>query len=540
MTTKKFMMAFATVIALLVTSSASHAQLKARAVNNNGPDTPRNAGAGLGFGVGASTAPWEGFMNVFDLVDPMGTPTQGVFVFGNGWGIPDLTAVFDDVAGVLTLGPNTIGDPNEFWYLGGRPGEDPKDPNDNGGPGAQGNKWMEANLFQTQLIGANAGANVTFSGVVISNSLTDHTAIAFIKEFNSDFSVLVAQTDVPLIPGPFSVSQGLSGDATGNFQFGFQVNGENVWVTDVGPFGTVQIESEMVVGPEPMTLGTFCSDFEDLVPDALFTPVGDGWQFFHNQPAGGDYFGFAPQGPQICNLADVSGDPGNTLFQEDGSDDGSNQYLNVYSDYDNPLRQTPPTFDFVNNVFLEQTFTGADALLGQTYTFSFDYAGGGGVGEFAPFGVAENENSTAAAFVRVFDGDFNELTSAEFDTSSAPTTPVGPSPTIVWEHGKVSITMDPAWTEGGVVQFGFTTTSSEFEPTGVYYDNICFAVLGDANDDGAFNNNDIAAFVLALTNLSLYQTTYPDVDVNGVLDMNCDGIFLNDDIAAFVAALTGG
>ena len=64
-------------------------------------------------------------------------------------------------------------------------------------------------------------------------------------------------------------------------------------------------------------------------------------------------------------------------------------------------------------------------------------------------------------------------------------------------------------------------------------------VLGDANDDGEFNNLDIAAFVLALTDIVTYQAMFPNVDPEVVLDMNDDGKFNNLDIADFVAALTG-
>ena len=64
--------------------------------------------------------------------------------------------------------------------------------------------------------------------------------------------------------------------------------------------------------------------------------------------------------------------------------------------------------------------------------------------------------------------------------------------------------------------------------------------IGDANGDGVFNNADIAAFVMALTNATAYQAMFPDVDPDVVLDMNGDGAFNNGDIASFVAVLTGG
>ena len=74
------------------------------------------------------SAPWLGFMNVFEIPQ-----NGGAYVFGQGWGTADLTAVFSGP--VLTLGPNTIGDPNAFWYT------------PSGGPGAIGNKTMDASMY---------------------------------------------------------------------------------------------------------------------------------------------------------------------------------------------------------------------------------------------------------------------------------------------------------------------------------------------------------------------------------------------------------
>ncbi len=61
--------------------------------------------------------------------------------------------------------------------------------------------------------------------------------------------------------------------------------------------------------------------------------------------------------------------------------------------------------------------------------------------------------------------------------------------------------------------------------------------LGDANDDGTFDNRDIAPFVMALTNRQMYDSMYPSVDPDVVLDMNGDGFFDNLDISGFVVAL---
>ena len=85
-----------------------------------------------------STAPWNGYVNVSELPE-----NGGAYVFGSGWGVPDLVSTFDDGAGTLTLSPNTIGDPNEFWYQNTT--GTAADPTNPGGPGQRGNKVIEAN-----------------------------------------------------------------------------------------------------------------------------------------------------------------------------------------------------------------------------------------------------------------------------------------------------------------------------------------------------------------------------------------------------------
>ena len=113
-------------------------------------------------------APWIGFMNVFELPS-----NGGGYVFGSGWGTADLAAMFSGP--VLTLAPNTIGDPNPFWYT------------PSGGPGATGNKIMDANMY-VEPAGSLPGQLVTFKGNVLSNSLVSpYTSVAFIKDFAPDY-----------------------------------------------------------------------------------------------------------------------------------------------------------------------------------------------------------------------------------------------------------------------------------------------------------------------------------------------------------------
>jgi hypothetical protein len=183
--------------------------------------------------VGQSSDPWLGFMNVFEL-----PANGGGFVFASPWGVPDLVATFDDPGNKLTLSPNTVGDPDPFWYQGG------------GGPGAAGNKIMEANLYIQVDDDSLAGQSVTFEGTILSNTYTAaHEAFIFIRDFAPDFSS-VNETIVPAVSGAFSINLNTDPGLGRHVQYGFQSRGENVWVTDVGPFGNVMIGTI----PEPATL----------------------------------------------------------------------------------------------------------------------------------------------------------------------------------------------------------------------------------------------------------------------------------------------
>jgi PEP-CTERM motif len=183
------------------------------------------------------TAAWQGFMNVFE------TPQNGGgFVFGSGWGTADLTATFSGP--VLTLGPNTIADPNPFWY------------SRSGGPGAVGNKSMDAQMY-VETNGVYTGQTLTFTGNVLANTLVGHvnqlgngwTSIAFIKDFASDYSSSVT-VSAPLVNGIFSLSLSAINDPGRHIQYGFETIGPDVWATDVGPYGSIQITAV----PEPSTL----------------------------------------------------------------------------------------------------------------------------------------------------------------------------------------------------------------------------------------------------------------------------------------------
>ena len=293
----------------------------------------------------------------------------GGFVFASGWGAADLRAVFS--GGSLILSPNTIGDPATFWYIGG------------GGPGAPGNKIMEANMYvevngATGVVGALSGHNVTFSGTVTSNTLTAaHNAVVFIKDFAPDYSSSNTIT-APLVNGAFSVTLATDPGEGRHVQYGFQMTGENVWVTDVEPFGSVVISAQAIVPGDPNV---------DVDPDA-------GWQGYmnvYNLPDPDDDGAFQPDVSGVRPTADLRASFNNDVLTlspytiepfPDGADDSywyleerrgnKNMEANMYVQVpDGTL--SGQTVNFTGTV-LSNTLTGAHAAVAFIKEFTPDYS----------------------------------------------------------------------------------------------------------------------------------------------------------------------
>ncbi len=170
-------------------------------------------------------AEYLGYANVFETI-----ANGGAFVFGSGWGVADLKSVVDAGAGSVTLQPNfnTYGDnPGDpFWI-------DPAT--------GLGNKQFEGNTFvenNTNLI----GSELTFTGGVASNTLDPaYVAIAFIKVFNADFSVLKLET-APLVAGQdFSITYTNVEPGDTTIQYGYQVLGLNANPADEAALGSIVI-----------------------------------------------------------------------------------------------------------------------------------------------------------------------------------------------------------------------------------------------------------------------------------------------------------
>lgn len=187
--------------------------------------------------------PYQGYMNVFNLPS-----AGGAFQFGSPWGTGDLVAVF--VGPNLRLSPNTIGDPDPYWYT------------PSGGPGSTGNKIMEANMY-VEPAGSLPGVTVNFAGDVLAHTLTaNHVARAFIRDFAPDFSSSNESVVVLPTSGSFSLSLATVNDPARHVQYGFQVSGPNVWVTDVEPFGYVLLGPSQPTPTQAATWGRLKAQYK--------------------------------------------------------------------------------------------------------------------------------------------------------------------------------------------------------------------------------------------------------------------------------------
>lgn len=92
-------------------------------------------------------------------------------------------------------------------------------------------------------------------------------------------------------------------------------------------------------------------------------------------------------------------------------------------------------------------------------------------------------NSTAVAFIKTLDpnANFNLTNLVEQDTTDLPDT---------WERYSIELEVD-AGLEGQILQIGFAATATNFEPSGVFYDNLVVDPNGQYTQN--FEGLDIAS-----------------------------------------------
>jgi hypothetical protein len=192
------------------------------------------------------------------------------------------------------------------------------------------------------------------------------------------------------------------------------------------------------------------------VPNSLST---DGWLVYGNvfTPAHIYMYGYGPNpapnnGAAFCAVATGEG----------GAPQGTNQ-LSVYSDYNNQGAHTAGNL-VEANLYHEQTVSAAD--VGNTWTFQFDAKLGNLAG-----------GTTAVAFVKTINpNDGWRMTNfITVNTTAIPAT---------WNTYTISIPVD-AGLVGQFMQFGFASTATYNEASGVFYDNLVWHQTAGADVPGA-------------------------------------------------------
>lgn len=201
-------------------------------------------------------------------------------------------------------------------------------------------------------------------------------------------------------------------------------------------------------------LSAYSQNFENVAPAQ--PPGGgsntglsdDGWLVYGNVfTAGGVYVGgYGPFGAPNGSAA-FSG----VAVGQGGSQQG-NQQLAVYSDYNNSGAHNSGQL-VEANVFQERTVAAGD--VGTMWTFQFDAKLGGLV-----------PPTTALAFIKTIDPANGYQTSFinSVDMSAVPAT---------W--GTFSLPFEIKANAGQILQFGFSSTATNFNGSGIFYDNVSLA-----------------------------------------------------------------
>lgn len=161
---------------------------------------------------------------------------------------------------------------------------------------------------------------------------------------------------------------------------------------------------------------------------------------------------------------------------EGGAEQGA-QYLNIFSDYNNADHTGcgGAGCDINTSIFQEFTIDAGD--IGSTWTFSFDAKSpfSGGISDaFTDNGGNFTIDSTSAsAFIKTLDPN------AGFATTNDLREDMTIISNTEWNRFSISIDLTNAALTGQLIQFGFNTIATNYDNSGVYYDNVCFSASGD-------------------------------------------------------------
>ncbi len=232
---------------------------------------------------------------------------------------------------------------------------------------------------------------------------------------------------------------------------------------DIGLESYLATDDVFVISPLFRSTGPdidYSSDFECNDPNSEV--LGENWVSYVNifesdattYVGGYAVDGGAPNGGNISALTKGEGGP----------DQGARQ-LNVFSNYDSEFngRLQHDQGQFVEvNVYQEYRL-GAEAA--GTYIFTFD-AKLPGEGALTP-------DSQAIAFAKVLDPN------NDYQPTEPPVTTDTSTLTSTWETRSIEITLTSEMS-GMLLQFGFANTATNYNPTGIIYDNVSFKIVPES------------------------------------------------------------
>ena len=210
-----------------------------------------------------------------------------------------------------------------------------------------------------------------------------------------------------------------------------------------------------------LALGPYSQDFEGLNQADTAALGDDGWLVYGNVfgPDWAWWYGYgtfpAPNdGGAFCQIADGEG----------GAQQGAQQLV-AYSDYNNLDHGNGAYIE--SNVFQEQLIGPGDVT--EVWFFHWD----------AKMGNLEG-GSTALAFIKTLDPNAGYATTnyLTVDMTSIPDT---------WGSYLLYIFIDPSL-DGQILQFGFSNTATNYEGSGVFYDNINFNISPVATEETSFGS----------------------------------------------------
>ena len=198
-----------------------------------------------------------------------------------------------------------------------------------------------------------------------------------------------------------------------------------------------------------MALDNYSQDFEGLTQTDTGALAADGWVVYGNVfgPDWGWWYGYgvyaAPNdGFGFCQIVTGEGIGAQALVS--------------FSDYNNADHGNGAFIE--SNVFQERTIGAGD--VGTTWVFGFQAKMGNLTG-----------GSTALAFIKTLDPNAGWATT-NFITLDMTSTPAS------WSQYTIDLEIIPALA-GQIVQFGFSNTATNYESSGVFYDEVTFSLNGE-------------------------------------------------------------